>query len=137
MRASFTFRSFVMLITMVALSFSSLSAATPAFSMSVPSAANATTAEVSSAATMTKKEKKTAKKALKQKLKDLKANLKSGNLTDTDTLLLVIIGILLPPLAVFLYEGSITNRFWISLLLTLLFWLPGAIYSILVVTGSI
>ena len=54
----------------------------------------------------------------------------------TDTLLLVIIAIFIPFLAVGLYEG-ITNRFWISLLLTLLFFLPGMIYAILVVTGNI
>jgi uncharacterized membrane protein YqaE (UPF0057 family) len=56
--------------------------------------------------------------------------------TDTDTLLLVIIALFIPPLAVGLYEG-ITSRFWISLLLTILFFLPGLIYAILVVTGTI
>lgn len=53
-----------------------------------------------------------------------------------DTILLIILAILLPPLAVGIYEG-ITVRFWISLILTLLFWLPGVIYAILVVTGTI
>ncbi|MES2799332.1 MAG: YqaE/Pmp3 family membrane protein [Bacteroidota bacterium] len=52
------------------------------------------------------------------------------------TIVLIILAILLPPLAVGIYEG-ITTRFWISLLLTLLFWLPGVIYAILVVTGTI
>ncbi len=53
-----------------------------------------------------------------------------------DTILLVIIAIFIPFLAVGLYEG-ITNRFWISLLLTILLFFPGIIYAILVVTGTI
>lgn len=60
----------------------------------------------------------------------------SQNTTDDMTILLIIIAIFIPFLAVLLYEG-ITTRFWISLLLTLLFWLPGAIYAILIVTGNI
>src|SRR3989442_14773764 len=42
--------------------------------------------------------------------------------SDNDDLLYVIIAILLPPLAVYLYEDDITNHFWIDLLLTILFW---------------
>jgi uncharacterized membrane protein YqaE (UPF0057 family) len=53
--------------------------------------------------------------------------------TDTNTLLLVILAILLPPLAVALHEGGINGKFWISLLLTLLFWIPGVIYALIVV----
>lgn len=49
--------------------------------------------------------------------------------SDTDTLLLVILAILLPPLAVYLLKG-IGTEFWISVLLTLLFWLPGIIYAL-------
>jgi uncharacterized membrane protein YqaE (UPF0057 family) len=48
-------------------------------------------------------------------------------------LLLVIITILLPPLGVFLHQGEINNKFWISLLLTLLLYVPGLIYSLLVI----
>lgn len=48
---------------------------------------------------------------------------------DTETLLLVILAILLPPLAVYLLRG-IGTEFWISLILTLLFWLPGIIYAL-------
>jgi uncharacterized membrane protein YqaE (UPF0057 family) len=53
------------------------------------------------------------------------------------TVLLVILAILIPPLAVFLHQGEINNRFWISLVLTLLFVLPGVIYSLLVVLNVI
>lgn len=51
-------------------------------------------------------------------------------------IVLIILAILLPPLAVALHEG-IGSRFWISLLLTLLFVVPGIIFALLVVTDSI
>lgn len=136
MKVLFTLRSIGMMLMLAVFTCSAVAAAVPASNMSVPSS-SAYGVEAASATTMNKKEKKAAKKALKQKLKDLKANLKSGNLSDTDTLLLVILSILLPPLAVFLYEGAITSRFWISLILTLIFWIPGVIYSLLVVLGAI
>ncbi|MEO5572391.1 MAG: YqaE/Pmp3 family membrane protein [Bacteroidia bacterium] len=44
----------------------------------------------------------------------------------------MVLCILLPPLAVGLKYG-IVDKFWISLLLTLLFWIPGVIYALLVV----
>jgi len=46
-----------------------------------------------------------------------------------DEVLLVILAILLPPLAVYLLEGVTTN-FWIDLILTLFFWLPGIIFAL-------
>ncbi|ALJ01095.1 hydrogenase expression protein [Rufibacter tibetensis] len=48
----------------------------------------------------------------------------------------IILAILIPPLAVFLHEG-LGSRFWISLLLTLLFIIPGIVYALLVVTDTI
>jgi uncharacterized membrane protein YqaE (UPF0057 family) len=56
----------------------------------------------------------------------------SSPLSDVDVILLVILAIILPPLAVGLHRG-IGTEFWISLLLTILFWIPGVIYAILVV----
>lgn len=55
------------------------------------------------------------------------------NATDTNTLLLVILAILLPPLAVFLHEGEVNGTFWLNLLLTLLFIIPGIIHALVVV----
>ena len=52
--------------------------------------------------------------------------------SDVSLVLLVILAILLPPLAVFLARG-IGTEFWISLVLTILFWFPGMIYALLVV----
>ncbi|MBA2498147.1 MAG: YqaE/Pmp3 family membrane protein [Chitinophagaceae bacterium] len=54
----------------------------------------------------------------------------------TNTLLLVILAILLPPLAVYLHQGEINSKFWIALLLTLLFWIPGIIYALVVILGG-
>jgi uncharacterized membrane protein YqaE (UPF0057 family) len=71
---------------------------------------------------------------VKKVLKEYKAAKASGNNTaDTNTILLVILAILLPPLAVYLHENEINTKFWISLLLTLLLWLPGVIYALIVI----
>jgi len=51
----------------------------------------------------------------------------------TNKVLLAILAILLPPLAVGLHEGAINGKFWLSVLLTLLFWIPGVIYALIVV----
>ena len=56
---------------------------------------------------------------------------KNSNESGIALLLLVIIAILLPPLAVALVDG-LSGRFWICLLLTLLFYLPGLIYALFV-----
>lgn len=52
------------------------------------------------------------------------------------TILLIILAIFLPPLAVFLMVGF-GAHFWINLILTLLFWLPGTAHALwLIVSGS-
>lgn len=56
---------------------------------------------------------------------------------EDETLLYLIIAFFIPFLGVLLYEREITNHFWISLLLTFLFWLPGFIYAALVILGEI
>ncbi len=48
------------------------------------------------------------------------------------SLLTIILTVIIPPVGVALHEG-ITSRFWISLVLTLLFFVPGLIYSLYVV----
>ena len=52
--------------------------------------------------------------------------------SDTPTWVLAVLCILLPPLAVFLHLG-IGTEFWISLILTLLFWIPGVIYAFIII----
>lgn len=83
-----------------------------------------------------KKEKKRAskeiKKAVKEEIKEIK-KMQDRNESD-NYVLMMILAVLIPPLAVGLTYG-IVDKFWISLLLTLLFWLPGAIYSLIVVNN--
>ena len=75
---------------------------------------------------ITRAEKREARKAI---MKALRAD-------DSNTVLLVILALFIPPLAVYLHQKAINTKFWISLLLTLLFFLPGVIYAILVITGN-
>lgn len=76
---------------------------------------------------MTKAEKRELKKDLREAMKQ------SGSRT---SIVEIILAVLLPPLAVFLHDG-IGTSFWISIILTLLFWIPGVIYALLVVTDTI
>jgi uncharacterized membrane protein YqaE (UPF0057 family) len=82
---------------------------------------------------LSKKEKHQKFRDVRKALKEFKASQKSAEPITTNTLLLVLIAILLPPLAVYLHEGSLNSKFWISLLLTLLFYLPGLIYALIVI----
>ncbi len=63
---------------------------------------------------------------------DQGSNVSDAQETSSNTLLLVIIAFFIPFLAVALYDG-ISGRFWLSLILTLLFWLPGFIYALIVI----
>ncbi|MDX1627132.1 MAG: YqaE/Pmp3 family membrane protein [Fulvivirga sp.] len=78
-----------------------------------------------------KKEKKKLKKKFKKEIKEEIKALKKQNASD-DYVLMMLLAFLIPPLGVGLTYG-ITAEFWISLILTLIFWLPGAIYSLIVV----
>jgi len=84
-----------------------------------------------------------SKKERKQRIQDAKKAVKAwkaakaASAADDNQILAIIFAILIPPVGVIIKEkGQVTTKFWISLLLTLLFWLPGAIYSLLVVTGN-
>jgi uncharacterized membrane protein YqaE (UPF0057 family) len=80
-------------------------------------------------ANMTKAEKKEFKKEVREALKQ---DRRGGGVS----IIKIILAVLLPPLAVFLHVG-LGTQFWISLILTLLFWIPGVIYALLVVTDTI
>lgn len=113
--------------------------------VAVPSAtaavhpAKAEIAEPAAETALSKQELRQQKRELrKQERQEHKANraalktlLKQN--ADTDLLLILLVTIFIPPLGMFLYEGAITNRFWISLVLTLLFFLPGLIYTLIVI----
>lgn len=85
---------------------------------------------------LTKTEKKERVSKVKAAVQQYKANLKNGERIDDNKLLAIIFAILIPPVGVVLYENKVTTKFWISLLLTFIFWLPGMIYSLLVVTDN-
>ena len=72
-----------------------------------------------------KKLGKQERKQIREAVKKQHSNDRSG----ISTLLLVIIAILLPPLAVALVDG-LRAPFWLDLLLTILFYLPGLIYAL-------
>ena len=88
---------------------------------------------------LSKKEKRERVREAKSAIKKYKADKLAGRAADSDVnqLLLVILAIFLPPLAVYLHQGEINTKFWISLVLTLIFWIPGVIYSLLVVLNAI
>ncbi len=79
---------------------------------------------------LSRAERKSRTNAVKDALKGMKDD------PTTNQLLLVILAILLPPLAVFLHEGKLNSKFWLDLLLTLLFYVPGLIYALIVIFGK-
>ena len=60
------------------------------------------------------------------------ANTASVAHDDVELLLFVILAIILPPLCVFLARGMGTE-FLLDLILTILFWVPGVVYALLIV----
>lgn len=82
-------------------------------------------------------ERKAKIREVKKAIRNFKAEKKSGRASDDQTVLLVILSILLPPLAVYLKEDEINSKFWIDLILTLIFWIPGVIYALLVVFDEV
>jgi uncharacterized membrane protein YqaE (UPF0057 family) len=85
---------------------------------------------------LSKSEKKERFSSVKTEISKYKSNLRNGENIDDNKLLAIIFAILIPPVGVVLYENKVTTKFWISLLLTFIFWLPGMVYSLLVVTGN-
>jgi len=84
---------------------------------------------------LSKQEKKKFKKQVKTLIKI--AMRESGPEHDDEFILCVILAFLLPPLSVYLYENSLTLNFWIDLLLTLIFWIPGIIFALLVIYNQV
>lgn len=62
-------------------------------------------------------QRKSFRKALREQLREMR---KSGKVDDVELILLVIIALFIPPLAMYLYDGEASSRFWISLVLMLL-----------------
>jgi uncharacterized membrane protein YqaE (UPF0057 family) len=128
----------------------SASAISPSFAINVmPSGADSTNASKDTATAASKEKidealkefKSLSKHERKERIKDAKKMWKQYKFDkknhkaepNDNTVLLAILAILLPPLAVYLHEGVINTKFWISIILTLLFWIPGVIYALIVV----
>jgi|LakMenEpi03Aug12_release.lakeMendotaPanAssembly.Ray.scaffolds.fasta_scaffold182994_2 uncharacterized membrane protein YqaE (UPF0057 family) len=83
---------------------------------------------------LTRVERKAKIAEVKKLVSTYKVQKASGSSdVSTNQVLLAILAILLPPLAVGLHEGKLNGKFWLSVLLTLLFWLPGVVYALIVV----
>ncbi|MFZ9387326.1 MAG: YqaE/Pmp3 family membrane protein [Chitinophagaceae bacterium] len=87
-------------------------------------------------------------KQARREIRKYRAARRAGMETDTNTLLLVLLALLLPPLAVYLHQEDTTTKFWITLLLFLLglagaflfSWLlifASVVYAIIVILGGV
>lgn len=85
---------------------------------------------------LSRSERKERNQEIRSTVRNIRKAIQNREDIDTGLALLVILAVILPPLAVYLKENEINSRFWISLLLSLLFWLPGVIYSLLVVLNK-
>ena len=129
----------------VLMAFTLVTLTAPSFAVSFPSSTTPASTEPNQATvtaavkefnSLSKKEKKERIKEVKKAVKQFNAEKKAGKEPSTNTLLLVILAILLPPVAVLVHQGELNSKFWISLLLTLLFFLPGVIYALIVILGD-
>lgn len=93
------------------------------------------------------KEKRHRLREAKKSIREFKAAKKAGTDPDVNTLLLVILALLLPPLAVYLHQGEANNKFWITTLLFVLGiigafaigWyliLASIVYALIVILGN-
>ncbi len=65
---------------------------------------------------------------------DQKNNISSNKSSEV---LIAILCIFLPPIGVIVYEDTVTANFWVDLLLTFIFWIPGIIFAFLVCFGGV
>lgn len=133
------FTRFALLLCCLGL-FAGDAAAAFALPSSLPAATEPEPAAVKSALaefqSLSRKERRHRTTEARKAFKEFKAMKKAGLEPKASTLVQVIVAILLPPLGVYLHEGEINSRFWISLLLTLLFYVPGLIYALVVILGD-
>jgi len=99
-----------------------------------PSTVKAAFAEFNS---LSKKEQKLRLKEAKKQVKAFKKERKTNKAANVEMWVLIVLAILLPPLAVYLHQGEINGKFWLSILFWFLFIIPGIIYALLVVTDTV
>ena len=86
---------------------------------------------------LSKKEQKLRVKEAKKQVKVFQKEKKANKSANVEMWLLIVLAILLPPLAVYLHQGEINGKFWLSILFWFLFIIPGVVYALLVVTNTI
>ena len=128
-------RLLLMVLALVTIMPATFAASLPKPVTTEPDPATVKTA-VSAFTSLPAKEKKQRLKEVKKAIKQFKADKRAGSEPVASTVLQVIFAILIPPLGVYLHEGEINSRFWIDLLLTLIFYIPGLIYALIIVLGS-
>ena len=106
----------------------------PGSSEPAPSTVKAAFAEFNS---LSKKEQKLRVKEAKKQVKAFKKERKTNKSANVEMWVLIVLAILLPPLAVYLHQGEINGKFWLSILFWFLFIIPGIIYALLVVTDTV
>lgn len=133
------FRMLLLLLSFATVAPQTFAASMPApvAPVSEPPAVNAENPTVKQALedfkNLSAKEKKERIKEAKKAIKKLKAEKKASKEPIASKGLQILFAILIPPVGILLHEGEINNRFWIGLLLTLLFYVPGLIYALIVV----
>lgn len=75
---------------------------------------------------------KTDFRSLRKEIKSIYRENKKAGVSDRK-IIEIILAIFLPPVAVYVHEGKINGKFWLNILLTLLFIVPGQIHALLVV----
>jgi uncharacterized membrane protein YqaE (UPF0057 family) len=86
---------------------------------------------------LSKKEQKLRVNEAKKQVKVFQKEKKTNKSANVEMWLLIVLAILLPPLAVYLHQGEINTKFWLSILFWFLFIIPGVVYALLVVTNTI
>ena len=130
-------KKYAFFLLAISLLLSSLSQAAIPPTSSQPTIANEQIEEsIAALKNMSKKERKEKSMEIKKAVRSYKSQIKDDDDVDTNKVLALVFAVLIPPIGVVIYENKVTTKFWLSLLLTLLFYLPGMIYSLLVVTGN-
>ena len=122
-----------MMISMIPLQSSAL-VVLPGSNEPNPTTVKAAFAEFKS---LSKKEQKVRLKEAKKQVKIFQKEKKANKSANVEMWLLIVLAILLPPLAVYLHQGEINGKFWLSILFWFLFIIPGVVYALLVVTNTI
>lgn len=128
-------------LTIAALSLSLFAAPAQAAFVPTPAPVEATTTTTATTETVLKNAVQDSWTSLsraerKSRIASAKDALKNMKDASTNTVLLVILAILLPPVAVLVHQGTFNTKVLIAILLWLLFYIPGLIYALIVIFGK-